>query len=93
LQKIAEEINARRTAKEDYSDLESQYHKSFPYAFAEDLEKANRRLWNEHREGKRQIESLLEGLQKREGIKARVYRGQHSSLAEDPSTNQRSHCL
>jgi hypothetical protein len=84
LQKIAEEINARRTAKEDYSDLESQYHKSFPYAFAEDLEKANRRLWNEHREGKRQIESLLEGLQKREGIKARVYRGQHSSLAEDP---------
>jgi hypothetical protein len=84
LQKIAEEINARRTAKQDYSDLESQYHKSFPYAFAEDLEKANRRLWNEHREGKRQIESLLEGLQKREGIKARVYRGQHSSLAEDP---------
>jgi hypothetical protein len=84
LQKIAEEINARRTAKEDYSDLESQYHKSFPYAFAEDLEKANRRLWNEHREGKQQIESLLEGLQKREGIKARVYRGQHSSLAEDP---------
>jgi hypothetical protein len=72
--------------KQDYSDLESQYHKSFPYAFAEDLEKANRRLWNEHREGKRQIESLLEGLQKREGIKARVYRGQHSSLAEDPST-------
>jgi hypothetical protein len=84
LQKIAEEINARRTAKQDYSDLESQYHKSFPYAFAEDLEKANRRLWNEHREGKQQIESLLEGLQKREGIKARVYRGQHSSLAEDP---------
>jgi hypothetical protein len=84
LQKIVEEINARRTAKEDYSDLESQYHKSFPYAFAEDLEKANRRLWNEHREGKQQIESLLEGLQKREGIKARVYRGQHSSLAEDP---------
>jgi hypothetical protein len=84
LQKIAEEINARRTAKQDYSDLESQYHKSFPYAFAEDLEKANRRLWNEHREGKQQIEGLLEGLQKREGIKARVYRGQHSSLAEDP---------
>jgi hypothetical protein len=86
LQKIAEEINARRTAKQDYSDLESQYHKSFPYAFAEDLEKANRRLWNEHREGKQQIEGLLEGLQKREGIKARVYRGQHSSLAEDSST-------
>jgi hypothetical protein len=86
LQKIAEEINARRTAKEDYSDLESQYHKSFPYAFAEDLEKANRRLWNEHREGKRQIGSLLEGLQKREGINTRAYKGQHSSLAEDPST-------
>jgi hypothetical protein len=86
LQKIADEINARRTAKQDYSDLESQYHKSFPYAFAEDLEKANRRLWNEHREGKQQIEGLLEGLQKREGIKARTYRGQHSSLAEDSST-------
>jgi hypothetical protein len=84
LKKIAEEINVRRTTNQDYSDLESQYHKSFPYAFAEDLEKANRRLWNEHREGKQQIEGLLEGLQKREGIKARVYRGQHSSLAEDP---------
>jgi hypothetical protein len=86
LQKIAEEINARRTAKEDYSDLESQYHKSFPYAFAEDLEKANRRLWDEHSAGKKQIKSLLEGLQKREGINTRAYKGQHSSLAEDPST-------
>jgi hypothetical protein len=83
LQKIAEEINARRTAKQDYSDLESQYHKSFPYAFAEDLQMANRRLYEEHSAGKRQIKSLLEGLQKREGIKARTYRGQHLSLAED----------
>jgi hypothetical protein len=86
LKKIAEEINVRRTTNQDYSDLESQYHSSFPYAFVEDLEKANRRLWNEHRKGKQQIEGLLEGLQKREGIKARVYRGQHSSLAEDSST-------
>jgi hypothetical protein len=86
LQKIAEEINARRTAKQDYSDLESQYHSSFPYAFAEDLQTANTRLWNEHREGKQQIRSLLEGLKKIEGVNTRAYKGQHSSLAEDSST-------
>jgi hypothetical protein len=86
LQKIAEEINARRTAKQDYSDLESQYHSFFPDAFAPALQIANTRLWNEHNAGKRQIKSLLEGLQKREGVNTRAYKGQHSSLAEDSST-------